>query len=274
MIPIEKVVGKAINGLSFIAPDTTGKLTLELFCRPQKGKIFTEKEQAFLDQAEWIDLRLEGKKIQCYKWGNGEKKVLLAHGFNSNASRWRPLANLLQKDGYQVVAFDIPAHGNSDWKRVNGLLYAQVVAQVIPYFKPDFIVGHSFAGIAFTYYFSQMEAQPVDKMVLMGVPNKLMDITQVFFQQLGLGKRVQDAYSKVFRSKFNYPIDYFTLSNFLKEIDILGLVIHDENDEIVPYEGAIEMHEAWTNSTFFSTKKLGHSLQGSSVFKEILRFLK
>ena len=59
---------------------------LDLFCKPIGGRIFTKREKAFLDKSTWIPLYLNGKKIQCYTWGQGKQKILLAHGFNSNTS--------------------------------------------------------------------------------------------------------------------------------------------------------------------------------------------
>ncbi len=273
MIKIEQVVGKTINGLSFVAPNLAGKIMLDLFCRPNKGKKFTKKEQAFIDKATWQSVFLDGKKIQCYLWGQGDKKIFLAHGFNSNAARWRILCNMLLKEGYQVIALDVPAHGNSDWSRVNGILYAQVIQQVINQFKPNIVVGHSFAGIAYAYYFSKLKSLPVEKMVLMGVPNDLSDVTQVFFNTLKVNQQVQDAYLKAFLKKFSYPTSYFKLDKLLKEVAIPSLIIHDEQDDIASFEGAKMLHQSLNNSIFVPTTKLGHSLQGRSAFKAILDFI-
>ncbi len=273
MIDKTKIVGKTVNGLVHLFPSQIGRLMLNLFCRPMKGKIFTKKEQLFLEQSTWIPLYLNDKKIQCYTWGQGERKILLAHGFNSNASRWRLLINLLVTANYQVIALDIPAHGNSDWKRVNGLLYAQVIEVVMNHFKPHHIVGHSFAGIAFAYYFSKMAYVPVERMILMGVPNELTDVTNVFFQIINANEKVQAAYYKAFYEKFGYDANYFTLSKLLEAISYPTLIIHDENDEVASFEGAQVLQHSMKNATFFPTKKLGHSLQGSIVFKEVLHFL-
>lgn len=272
MIDKVTIAGKAVNGLVHLFPNKIGRLMLDLFCKPTGGQTFTKKEKAFLDKSTWVALYLNGKKIQCYTWGQGKQKILLAHGFNSNASRWRILVNLLKKD-YQVIALDIPAHGNSDWKRVNGLLYAQVIELVMQHFKPQIIVGHSFAGIAFSYYFSKMKFIPVEKMVLMGVPNELTDVTNVFFQAINANKKVQAAYYKAFQEKFGYEAKYFTLSNLLKEVPYPTLIIHDKNDDIASFEGAKMIHQSLSNASFFPTKQLGHSLQGRIVYKEILRFL-
>ncbi len=273
MIKIEQVVGKTMNVLGYVAPNLVGRMTLDLFCRPNKGKKFTVKEKAFLAKAKWEIVPLDGKKIQCYIWGNGARKILLAHGFNSNAARWRILCNLLLAKGYQVIALDVPAHGNSDWTRVNGLLYARVIEQVMNRFKPHQVVGHSFAGIAFSYYFSKLNPLPVEKMVLMGVPNDLSDVTQVFFDTLKLNQKVRAAYLKAFLEKFNYPTSYFKLDKLLEEINIPNLIIHDEDDDVASFEGAKTLHQSLANSTFFPTKNLGHSLQGRSVFKAILEFV-
>lgn len=268
-----KMVGKAVNGLVHLFPSQIGKLMLDLFCRPISGKTFTKKEKLFLDKSTWIPLYLEGKKIQCYTWGQGKKKILLAHGFNSNASRWRLLVNLLTAADYQVIALDIPAHGHSDWTRVNGILYAQVIEVVMAHFKPQFIVGHSFAGIAFAYYFSKMKHRPVKKMILMGVPNELTDVTNVFFKTIQANPKVQTAYYTAFQNKFGYEANYFTLSKLLKEVPYPTLIIHDENDDIAAFKGAQIIHQTMENTVFFPTQNLGHSLQGRVVYKEILAFL-
>ncbi len=273
MINKAKIVGKVVNGLVHLFPNKVGALMLDLFCRPISGNTFTKKEKLFLNKSTWVPLYLNGKKIQCYTWGRGTQKIFLAHGFNSNASRWRLLVNLLTSANYQVIALDVPAHGHSDWKRVNGILYAQVIQVVMEHFKPQFIVGHSFAGMAFAYYFSEMKYRPVEKMVLMGVPNELTDVTKVFFQTIKANSKVQTAYYNTFQKKFGYKTNYFTLSKLLKNVLYPTLIIHDKNDEIAAFEGAQIIHQSMKNSLFLPTQNLGHSLQGRAVYKEILTFL-
>lgn len=273
MSTLAKFVGKTINTLGYIAPNLTGQLMINLFCRPSEGSTFTPKEKAFLDTAIQTTLTFNHKKIQCYTWGKGSKKIFLAHGFNSNASRWRPLVNLLIRSGYHILAIDAPAHGKSDWKMVNGLLYAQVVQVVMNHFQPKYVIGHSFACMAFAYYFSKMESQQVEKIILMGVPNKLDDITKIFFKELDLNHHAQHNYYKAFKNKFGYEVEYFTLSKLFKEVPYPSLIINDEKDEITPIEGAIVLHKNWKNSIFFPTNNLGHSLQGRAVYKETMRFL-
>lgn len=272
MIDAAKAVGKSINTLARISPSAAGKLALNVFCRPNEGKNYSEKETEFLAKSNWKTVKLDGEDIQCYIWGEGTKKVLLMHGFNSNATRWRPLIGLMQNADYQIIALDAPAHGKSGFSRVNGVLYARTLEAVMAEFRPEYIVGHSFAGIAIAYYFTQMDYLPVQKIVLMGVPDELMEITNVFFKTLALNSSAKRAYFQAFDNKFGYDVDYFTLSNLVQKIPIEGLVIHDEQDDIASFSGAQKIAKNWKNAAFFSTKGLGHSLQGRSVYKAILNF--
>lgn len=273
MFSIKNVVGTGLNSLAALAPRAAGRLSLDLFCRPISGRNFTKKELAYLNKSTWEPLYFQGKKIQCYVWGEGKEKVFLAHGFNSNAARWRILGSMLEKKGYQVIAMDVPAHGHSDWKRVNGLLYAQTFAQAMQHYQPDYVVGHSFAGIALSYYFTQMECLPVQKIIMMGVPDELRDVTNVFFKELGLKSTVQRAYDDAFKEKFGYPTEYFTLSNMVKQLSFPGLIIHDEQDDVASFEGAKRIYENWPNASFFSTDRYGHSLQGRPVYNAIVQYL-
>ena len=107
----------------------------------------------------------------------------------------------------------------------------------------------------------------------MGVPNELTDITNVFFQTIQANPKVQTAYYTAFQNKFGYEANYFTLSKFLKDVPYPCLIIHDKNDEITSFEGAQIIQQTMENAIFFPTQHLGHSLQGSVVYKEILTFL-
>ena len=106
----------------------------------------------------------------------------------------------------------------------------------------------------------------------MGVPNELTDITNVFFQVINANEKVQAAYYKAFQKKFGYEANYFTLSKLLKEAPYPTLIIHDKNDEVASFEGAQMLQHSLKNARLFPTKNLGHSLQGRTVFKEILYF--
>ena len=91
----------------------TSKRVMMHFCAP-----ITEAENA-LDRkltrsAEQCDIPFEGQILKAYVWGEG-KTVLLVHGWGSRASHLAFLGKNIATSGFRAVAFDGPAHGNSQF---------------------------------------------------------------------------------------------------------------------------------------------------------------
>src|SRR5439155_20708813 len=51
--------------------------------------------------------------VKTYAWGDGERPVLLVHGWRSRASRYAGFVTRLLELGYSPVSYDAPAHGDS-----------------------------------------------------------------------------------------------------------------------------------------------------------------
>ena len=60
-------------------------------------------------------LAKDGEKIFYYHWKTNNPKgiVQIAHGVGEHAGRYKPIASLLQEQGYEVYANDHRVHGNS-----------------------------------------------------------------------------------------------------------------------------------------------------------------
>ncbi len=112
--------------LATISTRKTAEEAFKLFC-PPLTKPITEIPQLFKD-AEKLSFESNGLKIQGYRWNYPQQnKVLVLHGFSSAACKFeRYIANLIDK-GYEVLAFDAPAHGNSEGKTVNVVQYSDMI---------------------------------------------------------------------------------------------------------------------------------------------------
>lgn len=51
--------------------------------------------------------------VSFLRWGSGESTIVLLHGITSSARTWWRVAPAIANLGYQVVAFDMPGHGES-----------------------------------------------------------------------------------------------------------------------------------------------------------------
>ncbi|MEM6801545.1 MAG: alpha/beta hydrolase [Bacteroidota bacterium] len=267
-------VGKCLNLLSAIWPSKAGMISFQLFCTPRKGRKLTEEDEAFLATASQKRISFRDFDIQSYVWEGGEKRILLAHGWESNTARWKFLLPYLQKENFTIIALDAPAHGKSGSKQVEGIMYAEAVSLVAKTYKPDYILGHSFGGMAAIYYAAELETIDIDKMIIMGTPSHLATIMGYFNEILALDEETQRATASAFTASLGYPIEYFSAEYFIQKVKLPGLLIHDVEDEVAPIKEARAIHENWEGARFFETKGLGHSLQGKRVYEKIVAELK
>ncbi|WP_164135036.1 alpha/beta hydrolase, partial [Serratia marcescens] len=68
---------------------------------------------------------------------------------SSYAYKFEKYIIALQKKGFEVLAFDAPAHGSSDGERINGINYRDCILQIEKKWGALYaIIGHSFGGFA------------------------------------------------------------------------------------------------------------------------------
>lgn len=99
-----------------------------------------------------------------------EKTILLLHGFGGSAINWLPAMELLQEEGFRVIALDLKGFGFSEKDKsgnyshrsqaefVNSFLEKLEIEEVV-------LVGHSMGGNIATM-FSQSHPEKVSKLVL------------------------------------------------------------------------------------------------------------
>lgn len=270
---VPKTVGALINGSSIISSKYAAAKALSLFATPRKGLV-NSYQAAFLNTAHKKQLNYNGFSIMTYHWSGNNKTVLLLHGWESNASRWRKLIGLLQEQNYNIVALDAPAHGNSESKKFNAVLYSEFINVVCLHYKPEIIVGHSVGGMASVFYQNKYRSENLKKLVLLGAPSEFKTILKNYTNLLSYNSKVVKSLDKLIEDTFGAPPSAFSTAKFAKNLNgIEGLVIHDKKDKIIPYEDAELIHNSLSNSKLIATTGYGHSLNSQEVYNHIIKFV-
>jgi predicted alpha/beta hydrolase family esterase len=270
---LTKSLGTFVNTIAFFSKQKAGKKAYDIFCTPRLGRL-NDKQIAFLKTAtEWKELSLNGEKIQCYEWKGTGGKVLLAHGWESNAARWKNQILSLQKADFHVIALDAPAHGGSESSFFQAVKYADFIHRVITHYQPNFLVGHSVGGYASLYYLAHFEHQ-IQKAVVLGAPSDLTIILNSYAAMLGYSQRVKNALFDYMQQQFGKPVSYFKAADFAKKVTVQGLVINDKEDFVCAIEEGEAIATNWENAEFLVTEKLGHGYQGKKVYHAVRDFLK
>ena len=268
---LPKFIGFILNIIGYLNLKLASKWALDLFSRPLKGRYKTS--HPILTSAEQSVLYFEQLPITTYMWSGKKETVLLAHGWESNSGRWKNVVRVLQKSDYNVVALDAPAHGSSGSKHFNAVLYSKFIEVVCKKFKPSVLIGHSVGGMAISFFMKNSGYDLASKLIFLGAPAGFPGIFKNYTDLMGFNNKVIRGIEERVVDKFGQPSEYFNTAQFMSKIDCKGLIIHDQNDNVIPYADAEEIQAAFKNSILITTNGLGHGLKGKLVIQHILDFL-
>ncbi|WP_019039002.1 alpha/beta fold hydrolase [Psychroflexus tropicus] len=267
-----RVIGFRLNSIFLIQPEKAIRKAYRLFSSPRKGKVKPEQE-TFLNKAKTTSIEHNSKKIQTYHWKGDGKTVVLIHGWDSNSFRWKELIEDLQKEDFNIIAFDAPAHGYSDGQLLNVPLYSKCLDRILKLYRPDFLVGHSVGAMTVIYNQYLKHSTFLEKIVLLGAPSEMSRIMKDYKQILRLSDKFMNALEEFFKEKFGYNFNEFSIAEFSKTIQHKALIVHDQYDKIAPAEEAKAIHKHLKNSTLKLTEGAGHSLNKSEIRNDIIEFL-
>lgn len=267
-----KSIGNALNFTSLISPKYASKKALNLFTSPRKGR-YSEHQLKVTNSASFEELSYDNLNIATYHWEGKNKTILLAHGWESNSSRWNYILEDLKAQDYNIIALDGPAHGKSGGKQFNAILYSEFINVVAKKFQPEVVIGHSVGGMASVFCMYNHNLPFVKKMVLLGAPAHFTGVFSRYKSMMGYNKRISNGLDNIVLNRFGNPVDYFSAANFTKAIDAEGLIIHDKKDKIIPYEDGQLFANRYKNSELITTSGFGHGLKDESLTPKIIDFI-
>ena len=270
--PIIKIIGNALNAISYVSPKYASDKALDLFATPRQGRVL-ENQKAFLDSAKALQLKHEDLSISTYHWKGNGKTILLAHGWESNTHRWESLIAKFKTLDYNIVSLDAPAHGATSGKQFNAVLYSECINVVAEHYKPNIIIGHSVGGMSSGFYQNNYQNKDLEKLILLGAPSEFTGVFKRYVDMMGYNKRIETGINTLVVERFNKQPSYFSLSNFAKTINTKTLIIHDVDDKIIPFNDAEMISENLINATLISTKGYGHSLRNDVVYNHVIDFI-
>lgn len=220
------------------------------------------KRKAPIQNSETIHFYLDSKRINGYRWNHPkQKKALILHGFRSAAHKFEEHALILVNKGYEVMAFDAPAHGDSEGNTTNAVEYCAMIKKVVEQFGPiHSFMAHSFGGIALSLALEQLPHDAGTKVVFIAPATETTSAVDGAFSLLKLkNERVREEFDKIILDLTGKRTEWFSMRRAMQHIKASVLWIHDEDDDITPWADAEKVKEdGHRNIQFVVTKGLGH----------------
>ena len=227
-------LGILLNTTAHVSSTWNGNLAFTLLCKVQRTPLRAQAK-AFFDTARTTYLPLSSNAVALHSWGTGTKHILFVHGWQSNASQWKPYLAQFNLNNYTIHALDAPAHGLSSGNHLNVELFREAISTAVHHIgSVDTMVHHSLGSLAGSYALLHDPDLPVSKFIIMGAPSGMDAIFGYFQERLNLSqKTLRNLHIKI--SKIvKIPIEDLQLKTFFAKANKPILVIHESSDTITP----------------------------------------
>ena len=267
-----------LNTIGRIFPGSFAALAYRIFSTP-RSRAKHRKSDALLEQVHRFDFQHNNRKLKGYQWGSGDQIVLLVHGWESRGTALRGFVPDLIAAGYRVVAFDGPAHGDSEGERANILNFGSAIKSLIEHLDAPIAaaITHSFGGACIVYMLAnEGRAIQIDKLVLIAASSSTKQIMDNYLDLVGAPDAVRKKWFEFIASKIQIPLETIDVSTSNTKINVnTAMILHDEMDPITPISEAKKIASSWKDTILVITKGYGHFrlMKNPDVVKRVTRFI-
>src|SRR5687768_12977816 len=218
--------------MSTVIPTDQSQAVLKRVYRAFFSPSRYEVKPAEKEVIEWgntYQIKYDGGELAVTTWGSSGPAVLLMHGWGGARAQMTGFVDPLLAAGYRVVAYDQPAHGESDGKGTNLLEIAptmDLIAQQQGSFHA--IIAHSFGTLISSYALVKRNFPPPVRLVYFGSFNRLMDSLPRFQAQAQLpDEMIKGLRVMIYESFGEDVLESITNELLTPQINIPALMFHD-----------------------------------------------
>lgn len=270
-----KIIRWAFPKAERFVPSLAHRYFLKIFFSPLRYGV-PEKERKAEEYATKFDLTVGGKRIQGYSWGTSrEGYILFIHGWAGRATQFRRFVKPVTEAGLRMVAFDGPAHGNSEGKDTTILEFEEALKKIYEREgEPVAVIAHSFGGGA--ALFAAMNGLPIRKLINISSPTIGDEIISTYLKAINGSPATGDFFKDYMVKTFGKTFDEFTALHFVRHLPrpIDLLLIHDADDKEVVIRHAEELLKVYP-AKLIRTRGLGHTriLKDDTVIRQCVTFV-
>src|SRR3954462_8937160 len=242
---------------ALLFPELAGAWAERLFLTPPR----TGGAAAALDliDARSAFLEHKGRHIATWRWGSRDAPlVILSHGWGGHASQMRAFVFPLVSAGYQVIAYDQPAHGVSEGKLTGLPDFAEVLAEISWHHGGAYaFIGHSLGAAAAGLALAARKTR-CEKGVLVSPPADLVGYSRRFARWHWMPEPVRRAMQSAIEERYGVRWEELELARVAPRLTAQALVIHDRDDRMVPWKQGAAVAQHWRGARLVTTQGLGH----------------
>jgi len=241
---------------------------------PRRPKL-RPQEEALAREAVRLQVPVEGGHVAAWRWGQGERAVLLLHGWGGYAMQLSAFVRPLLERGLAVAAFDFPSHGASDGKRTDLPAMVRAMGEVAKALPPlEAIIAHSFGGVAAVLAASR-GAPDVKRLAILAGPAHFHTAEERFKELTGLSTRTFDRMRRNIERRTGEPWERLQPMALVHALGKPGLLVQSDDDAELPITHAETLARLWPQARLDRRTGLGHFrlLRDPSVVADVVSFV-
>jgi len=239
--------------LEWLAPKALADRVFEAWCTPPRPR----RPRAPREGREF-ELETPLGALKAWEWGmrdDGET-VLLVHGWGSSAVTMEKLAKPLAEAGRQVIAIDLPAHGQSPGTTTNVVEMTRAVEAALWRFRPSAVIAHSLGATATALALAR--GPRVDRAVLLAPGEDMTYFAHAFAARAGMSQGMGIALLTRIEARVGVTPDSLSLRHHAPPSGTKVLLVHDPADTEVPWAHAQRLNEKWPEARLLAAPGAGH----------------
>jgi len=261
---------------TWLWPGWAAKQAFTLFITPQARN--QKPLPPVFERAERLSWQESGDTCVGWRWNaGGKKRILILHGFSSSARNFAHLIEPLVNKETEVIAFDAPAHGDSEGKQIHSLRYRKFIQEIRQQWGPfDGYVAHSFGGLSLCLALEEQPPRTSDRVVLIAPATETRSALKQLQSTLRLSPRIMTRIGEAIKKRSGRTIDWFSVNRVVGGLNNPILWIHDQQDDVTPYADILPTQQSISGQVRFRiTAGLGHRriYRDAEVCREIVDFL-
>ncbi len=250
----------------------------KIFSHPLK-RARHKRSDALIESARVSDLPYKDFHLKVYEWGEGERVVLLAHGWESRGTALRMFVPELLKNGFKIVAFDAPAHGDSggSWNNLPNNAAAMVAVMSQYEGRVYAVIAHSFGCSSLIYALQFLQPQlRIERVVFAAVPHSIRRIMTDYLAYIRAPRSLQARFYAMLERITKRSLDELDIAHAAPKVQIGQLLLlHDRYDKVTSLDAAERVVQHWDHAQLLITEGFGHFnlVKNPDVIARVQRFI-
>ncbi len=262
--------------LAAVSKKAAAQKAFDLFCTPMRKT--PPSLLPLFTGAEPLRLEVEGIMANGFRWNKGgSPRVQVVHGFESASANFEVYIKAFIDKGYEVLAFDAPAHGVTGGKYITLPLYIDTLTAAYRQYGPvQLFLAHSFGGLALVHFLETLPPGINYRLALVAPATEAVTAIDSFFRLLRIDAQVRAPFDRLIEQAGKVAPTHFSIPRAIANIKMPVLWVHDREDSITPLADVQPViDKQYPNVRFLLTEGLGHRrvYRDSGVVKAVTEFL-